>query len=148
MPRRRTSRPPQHEDGRGNTQSRYDYPYGITVNALGLRFFDEGEASHSYTYAKTGRAVLAQPGATAHQIYDQNGIRCFGIRTIPRPFVEAITIAELATKAGLSRRCWYTRSRSSTVAVPDQPAFDPRRPDGKAAKGLAVPKVELGNSHR
>src|SRR5262249_33397297 len=41
---------PQHEDGRGNTQSRYDYPYGITVNALGLRFFDEGEAQHSYTY--------------------------------------------------------------------------------------------------
>ena len=64
---------PQHEDGRGNTQSRYDYPYGITVNALGLRFFDEGEAQHSYTYAKTGRAVLGQPGATAHQIYDQKG---------------------------------------------------------------------------
>jgi len=35
-----------------NTQSRYDYPFGITVNALGLRFFDEGEAQHSYTYAK------------------------------------------------------------------------------------------------
>ena len=33
---------PQHEDGRGNTQSRYDYPYGISVNALGVRFFDEG----------------------------------------------------------------------------------------------------------
>src|SRR6187551_3257262 len=66
---------PQHADGRGNTQSRYDYPFGITVNALGLRFFDEGEAQHSYTYAKTGRAVLAQPGATAHQIYDQKGIQ-------------------------------------------------------------------------
>ena len=55
----------QHADGRGNTQSRYDYPFGITVNALGLRFFDEGEAQHSYTYAKTGRAILGQPGAAA-----------------------------------------------------------------------------------
>jgi hypothetical protein len=48
----------QHADGRGNTQSRYDYPFGITVNALGLRFFDEGEAQRSYTYAKTGRPFL------------------------------------------------------------------------------------------
>src|SRR6202011_573262 len=37
---------PQHADGRGNTQSRYDYPFGISVNALGLRFFDEGEGQH------------------------------------------------------------------------------------------------------
>src|SRR5437870_2198497 len=65
---------PQHADGRGNTQSRYDYPFGITVNALGLRFFDEGEAQHSYTYAKTGRAVLGQPGARGYQIYDQKGL--------------------------------------------------------------------------
>src|ERR1700736_3863428 len=37
---------PQHADGRGNTQSRYDYPFGISVNALGVRFFDEGEGQH------------------------------------------------------------------------------------------------------
>ena len=29
--------------------------------------------------------------------------------------------------------------------MPDQPAFDPRRPDGKAAKGLAVPKSNWAN---
>ena len=74
---------PQHEDGRGNTQSRYDYPYGISVNGLGLRFFDEGEAQHSYTYAKTGRAVLAQPGARAYQIYDQKGHRVLPLSVSP-----------------------------------------------------------------
>ena len=42
--------------------NRYDYQFGITVNALGERFFDEGEAKHSYTYAKTGRAVLQPAG--------------------------------------------------------------------------------------
>jgi len=83
-----------------------------TVNALGLRFFDEGEAQHSYTYAKTGRAVLGQPGATAHQIYDQKGIRCFRYPHHPATFVEADTIAELASKAGLeAERCSCTRSR-------------------------------------
>src|SRR5262245_10860662 len=92
---------PQHEDGRGNTQSRYDYPFGISVNALGVRFFDEGEAQHSYTYAKTGRAVLGQPGARAHQLYDQKAIRCFRYPHHPATFFEADTIAELAVKAGL-----------------------------------------------
>jgi tricarballylate dehydrogenase len=41
-----------------NKANRYGYTYGITVNTLGQRFFDEGEARHSYTYAKTGWAVL------------------------------------------------------------------------------------------
>ena len=45
----------------GSKANRYGYPYGITVNTLGQRFFDEGEARHSYTYAKTGWAVLGQP---------------------------------------------------------------------------------------
>ena len=44
-----------------NKANRYGYTCGITVNSLGRRFFDEGEAHHSY--AKTGWAVLRQPGA-------------------------------------------------------------------------------------
>jgi tricarballylate dehydrogenase len=131
---------PQHEDGRGNTQSRYDYPYGITVNALGVRFFDEGEAQHSYTYAKTGRAVLGQPGALAHQIYDQKGIRCFRYPHHQATYVEADTIAELAVKAGLEPKVLTHTVEEFNRAVPDQPVFDPRRPDGKAAKALAIPK--------
>src|SRR6266705_4721820 len=93
---------PQHEDGRGNTQSRYDYPYGITVNALGLRFFDEGEAQHSYTYAKTGRAVLAQPGAVAWQIYDSTGIAQHRYPHHKASFEEAADISALARKIGLA----------------------------------------------
>jgi tricarballylate dehydrogenase len=131
---------PQHEDGRGNTQSRYDYPYGITVNALGLRFFDEGEAQHSYTYAKTGRAVLAQPGAIAHQIYDRKGTRCFRYPHHEATYVEAGTIAELAAKAGLQPKVLVHTVEEFNRAVPDQPPFDPRRPDGRATKGLAIPK--------
>jgi len=131
---------PQHEDGRGNTQSRYDYPYGITVNALGLRFFDEGEAQHSYTYAKTGRAVLAQLGALAHQIYDQKGMRCFRYPHHQATYVEADSIAELAVKAGLEPKVLVHTIDEFNRAVPDQPAFDPRRPDGKATRGLAIPK--------
>jgi tricarballylate dehydrogenase len=93
---------PQHADGRGNTQSRYDYPFGISVNALGVRFFDEGEAEHSYTYAKTGRTILAQPGAVAWQIYDQIGIAQHRYPHHKATFEEARDISELARRIGLA----------------------------------------------
>src|SRR5262249_3167455 len=64
---------PVMKNGHGNSMNRYDYQFGITVNALGERFYDEGEAKHAYTYAKTGRLVLQQPGGVAYQIYDQTG---------------------------------------------------------------------------
>jgi tricarballylate dehydrogenase len=131
---------PQHEDGRGNTQSRYDYPYGISVNALGLRFFDEGEAQHSYTYAKTGRAVLAEPGARAFQIYDQKGIRCLRYPHHAATYFEAGTIAELARKAAIEPAVLVHTVEEFNRAVPDDPPFDPRRLDGKATRGLAIPK--------
>jgi tricarballylate dehydrogenase len=131
---------PQHEDGRGNTQSRYDYPYGISVNALGVRFFDEGEAQHSYTYAKTGRAVLGQPGALAYQIYDQKGLKCRRYPHHEATFVEAATIAALAPLIGLEPAVLTHTVEEFNRAVPDAPPFDPRRPDGKATRGLAVPK--------
>jgi tricarballylate dehydrogenase len=131
---------PQHADGRGNTQSRYDYPYGISVNALGLRFFDEGEAQHSFTYAKTGRAVLAQPGAIAYQIYDQKGLACLRYPHHQATFMEAPTIAELAAKIGIEAAVLTHTVAEFNGAVSDDRPFDPTRPDGKATSGLALPK--------
>src|SRR6202163_1163202 len=122
---------PQHADGRGNTQSRYDYPFGISVNALGLRFFDEGEAQHSFTYAKTGRAVLAQPGAIAYQIYDQDGLK---LRRYPHhqaTFVEAPTIAELAGKIGIEAAVLTHTVEEFNAAVRDDRPVDPTRPGRK-----------------
>jgi tricarballylate dehydrogenase len=130
----------QDADGRGNTQSRYDYPYGISVNALGLRFFDEGEAQHSYTYAKTGRAVLGQPGAIAYQIYDRNGVKCFRYPDHATTFMEAGTIAELAGRIGIEPKVLAHTVDEFNRAVCDDRPFDPRRPDGRATKGLAIPK--------
>ncbi len=131
---------PQHEDGLGNTQSRYDYPQGISVNALGVRFFDEGEAQHSYTYAKTGRAVLAQPGARAFQIYDRKGVKLFRYPEHAASFEEADTIEDLAEKLGLEPRVLCDTVAKFNAACPDEPAFDPRKPDGRATRGLEIPK--------
>jgi tricarballylate dehydrogenase len=130
----------QHPDGRGNTQSRYDYPFGITVNALGLRFFDEGEAQHSFTYAKTGRAILAQPGAAAWQIYDRTGIRQHRYPHHKASYDEADDIAVLARKIGLTPEVLVDTVKQFNTACCDDMPFDPTRADGRRTRGLAIPK--------
>jgi len=130
----------QHADGKGNTMSRYDYPFGITVNALGLRFFDEGESTHAYTYAKTGRVVLAQPGAIAWQIYDRTGIAQHRYPHHEATFEEASDIAELAQKIGLAPEVLAHTIAEFNAACRDDVTFDPSRLDGKKTHGLAIPK--------
>ena len=132
---------PLLESGRGNSMNRYDYPFGITVNSLGVRFYDEGEAKHSYTYAKTGRAVLAQPGSAAFQIYDQTGIDMFRHgRDYKATVFEAETIAELATKIGIEPAILVHTVEKFNAACRTDVAFDARKLDGKSTTGISPPK--------
>ncbi len=132
---------PVRADGRGNMMNRYDYCHGITVNALGQRFFDEGESFHSYTYAKTGRAVRGQPGNIAYQIFDQKGIAMF--RHGPEfeaTFGEAAAIGELAAKVGLNPEVLEHTVKAFNDATADDVAFNPAELDGKCTHGIDPPK--------
>jgi tricarballylate dehydrogenase len=128
-------------DGRGNTMNRYDYQYGITVNALGQRFFDEGEAKHAYTYAKTGRAVLNQPGGVAWQLYDQTGIDYFRHgRDYPATMVEAPTLAELANKVGIEPEPMLRTIEEFNAACRADIPFMAGDLDGKCTIGITPKK--------
>jgi tricarballylate dehydrogenase len=132
---------PLRADGRGNTMNRYDYTFGITVNALGQRFYDEGENKHSLTYAKTGRAVLAQPGGIAFQLYDRTGIALFRHGAdFPATMVEAGSIAELAGRIGIEPAVLDDTVQRFNRACRGDVAFDPSRLDGKSTIGLDPPK--------
>lgn len=133
---------PVREDGRGNTMNRYDYCHGITVNSLGQRFFDEGEAFHSYTYAKTGRAVRTQPGNIAYQVYDQKGIAMFrhGAK-FKATMAEADTIRDLAGKVGLNPDVLEDTVRAFNAAVDDSAPFDASILDGRRTRGLSPDKT-------
>lgn len=132
---------PLRKDGCGNTMNRYDYMYGITVNSLGQRFYDEGENHHSYTYAKTGRAVLAQPDGVAYQIYDAKGIALFRLGPdYPATYEEAQTIAELARKIGIPGPVLVRTVEQFNTAIRNDIRFDPTRLDGRCTDGLDVPK--------
>src|SRR5213080_74809 len=123
---------PVMSDGRGNMMNRYDCQFGITVNALGQRFYDEGEAKHAYTYAKTGRVVLQQPGGIAYQIYDQTGIDLFRHgRDYPATNVEAPTLAELAKKIGIEPEPFLRTVEEFNAACRGDVAFMPGELDGK-----------------
>jgi tricarballylate dehydrogenase len=132
---------PAMSDGRGNSMNRYDYQFGITVNALGQLFFDEGEAKHAYTYAKTGRAVLNQPGGVAWQIYDQTGIDLFRHgRDYPATMVEAPTLAELATKIGIEPEPFLRTVADFNAACQTDIPFMAGELDGKRTIGITPKK--------
>lgn len=132
---------PLREDGQGNSCNRYDYMFGITVNALSERFYDEGESNHSYTYAKTGRAVLAQPGGTAHQLYDSSGIALFRLGAdYTDTYQEAGSIEALAEKIGLDPVALTATVDDFNAACRTDIAFDPTDLDGKNTAGLSPNK--------
>jgi len=65
------------------------------------RFFDEGSDIRNYTYAKFGRAILAQPSGIAFQIWDSKGIPWLRDEEYRDEIVEKIhgsSIEELAEK--------------------------------------------------
>jgi tricarballylate dehydrogenase len=128
---------PLRADGHGNWANRYEYKFGITVNTLGQRFYDEGETKHSYTYAKTGRAVLAQPRGLAYQIFDDVGFKLFREGAyVGATGHEAASIAELAGKIGLSPEILEHTVAQYNVACREDIAFDPGVMDGKCTLGI------------
>jgi tricarballylate dehydrogenase len=111
------------------------------VNALGERFYDEGESNHSYTYAKTGRAVLAQPGGTAHQIYDKKSLAMFRLGAeYTDTYESADTIPELAEKIGLDPAALEATVSEFNAACRTDVEFDPTTLDGKSTIGLTPDK--------
>ncbi|MGH7817822.1 MAG: FAD-dependent tricarballylate dehydrogenase TcuA [Candidatus Binatia bacterium] len=124
----------------GSKANRYGYPYGITVNTLGQRFFDEGEARHSYTYAKTGWAVLGQPGALAYQIYDQKTISLLGTRYETATPIEANSIEELAGKIGIEPVVLSHTIKELNNATRKDIPFDATKLDGKCTEGITPKK--------
>jgi tricarballylate dehydrogenase len=132
---------PLRADGHGNWANRYEYKFGITVNTLGQRFYDEGETKHSYTYAKTGRAVLAQPRGLAYQIFDDTGFRLFRQGAYEGATgYEAPTVGELAKKIGLPPEVLVHTVEEYNAACREDIPFDPGNMDGKCTVGIAPKK--------
>jgi tricarballylate dehydrogenase len=119
----------------------YSYPLGITVNAYGLRFFDEGEAESTYTYAKTGWEMIAQPGGIGYQIFDQQTVPY--LREIYQKFtpVVADTIEELAVRIGVEPKILENTIHEFNASVNREVEFKWPEKDGKGTSNLNIPKT-------
>lgn len=138
---------PVGNDGMGSWTKRYSYPLGITVNKLGVRFFDEGEAEFSYTYAKTGAKILEQPGGVAYQIFDKTTsalIHKHDSHHLETMF-ECDALPELARKIGINPTVFVRTVEDFNRSVSDDRPFDPRTRDGRHTVGLDPPKTNWAN---
>ncbi len=121
--------------------SRYSYPFGIMVNVDGRRFVDEGETWRGLTYAKTGRAILSQPGGLAFQVFDSEQRR----RGLIRGYEDATGYKSNSLEAlarDLELRdvgAFLGTVREFNDAI-QEGEFHPFRLDGKSASGITPPK--------
>jgi tricarballylate dehydrogenase len=124
--------------------SRYSYPYSISVNLEGKRFFNEGENTFGYTYAKTGAAIGRQTDATAFQIFDQRTLDILEPRyKTARSIFKADTIQELGEKIGVDAVQFVKTVEEYNAACPPLPEkIDPFVTDGHSTgTKLAIPKT-------
>ncbi|MGE0716108.1 MAG: FAD-dependent tricarballylate dehydrogenase TcuA [Alphaproteobacteria bacterium] len=123
--------------------NRLSYVYGIMLNRKGKRFVDEGEDGALFTYAKFGRAILAEPGAKAWQIFDQRVLHLLEPRYQTSEPITAATFEELLDKLDIedkaeALRTIHAYNRAAETAGPN---YDPTRKDGVATSaGLQPPK--------
>ncbi|KIW96992.1 precorrin 3B synthase CobZ [Cladophialophora bantiana CBS 173.52] len=142
-----------------NEFTKSGYPLGLMFNILGERFVDEGIDLRNYTYAKFGRAILAQPSHVAFQIWDSRTISWLRSEEYRPERVERITadsIEELADKLtplGLENRDAFVRNvKEYNEAVyafqqenPDK-KWDPAVRDGMSTQSR-VKRLALGKTN-
>ena len=138
------NRPPFDVPGpdiRGDFWSRYSYPFGIMVNLNGQRFIDEGETWRGLTYAKMGRAILAQPQGIAFQIFDRKHRQLEVIRGYEKATgFKANTLENLAKQLGISDIAAFLHTVSEFNAAVQQGEFNPFRLDGKSTIDITPPR--------
>jgi len=127
----------------GDDVNRYLYPWGIAVNIHGRRFFDEGEASAAYTYAKTGWAIQAQPEGRAYLIgtkrmWDLNPD--YPLWHKPDTALWADSIEELAQRVGLDPSAVRRTVDEFNAAIDTSIPFDRYEKDGRHTVGLSPDK--------
>jgi len=111
--------------------------FGIVVNQLALRFYDEGEDLWPKRYAIWGRLVAAQPDQIAYIIFDATSLRLFMPSLYPP--LTAPSVGELADKLGLDRVALERTVTEFNSAVRGG-TFDHTILDDCHTQGLTPPK--------
>lgn len=122
--------------------NRLSYPHSVMLNRAGRRFVDEGEDGALFTYAKFGRAILAQPGGKAWQVFDQKVIHLLEPRYATSKPVVSDTIEGLVAQLDIDDAKQAVATIAAFNAAPRGPEgdYDPARKDGFSTRGLDLDK--------
>jgi tricarballylate dehydrogenase len=113
-------------------------PFGIVVNQLGRRFYDEGENIWPKRYASWGGLIAAQPGQSAFCIVDSKTIDRF-LPPMFKPY-QANSHEALAAALGLDPKVFaetvaeYNRATAANTEIRIEVL------DGACTRGIAPPK--------
>jgi tricarballylate dehydrogenase len=123
----------------GGIATRLDaIPFGIVVNRVGHRFYDEGEDLWPKRYAIWGRLIAEQPGQIAYAIVDSGAIDRFLPPMYP-PFACA-SVEGLARALDLDPGSVVRTVREFNQAAAGNVAIRFDTLDGAATRGLTPPK--------
>ena len=111
--------------------------FGIVVNNLARRFYDEGEDFWPHRYATWGRLVALQPGQTAYAILDAKVENRFMPPAFPA--ICADSIGELARKIGVDANTLTETVQHYNDAVADGD-YNPALLDNCSTRNLTPPK--------
>jgi tricarballylate dehydrogenase len=132
----------------GDGFQKHSYPLGVMLNAGGERFVDEGADFRNYTYAKYGRAILAQPGQFAWQVFDAKVAPLlrdeYRIRQATRVRAESLE-ALVARLDGVDPAGALATLKAFNAAVRSGAPFDPNVKDGRGTTGIEPPKSNWAN---
>jgi tricarballylate dehydrogenase len=122
--------------------NRLSYPYGVMINRKGNRFVDEGEDGAMFTYAKYGRAILAEPGAKVYQLFDSKTVHLLEPRYSTSDPLQADTLEALIEQLDIDDkpRALKTLQEYNVAAHDSEDGFDPTGKDGLSTHGLTPEK--------
>ncbi len=122
--------------------NRLSYHYGVMLNRRGRRFVDEGEDENLYTYAKFGRAILAEPGAKGYQLFDAKVLHLLEPRYSTSTPIAAHSVKELIAQLDIDDKEQALKTvEEFNAAQRSNKTYDPSKKDGYATKGLAIDKT-------
>ncbi|CAN5177718.1 FAD-dependent tricarballylate dehydrogenase TcuA [soil metagenome] len=131
--------------------NRLSYVYSVMLNRAGKRFVDEGENTQLMTYAKFGRAILAQPGAKVWQLFDSSAVPFLEPRYSTSKPITSDTIEGLIAQLDIENKAQAietvrqynaaARLQGGTAAADPSAAFDPTKLDGLSTQGLELDKT-------
>jgi tricarballylate dehydrogenase len=125
----------------GGIATRLDtIPFGIVVNSLGARFYDEGEDIWPKRYAIWGGNIARQPDQIAYSLWDSKVHGAF----LPPMYgaYRADTLADLARALRLEPEAvdMTVTSYNAAISHDRRRAFTMAEPDGLSTVGIDPPK--------